>query len=178
MQLCEQGRSGTPPAAPPETLCSHYVGKSSSAWCKIHRGAKLKTLNVEHDIPFSLYSHICGFKWTKTTTNFSQRPRRPQLMITETAEVLNQSNAKHKKIKQTHRANQQGQDNWRQKTVKRIKSFASAAPHLWYKQKSFYFVNPLLRRPLPSPFVPGGDSPSNELRRRGEVEGLDRSTVM
>lgn len=50
----------------------------------------------------------------------------------------------------------------------------SAASHLQY-QKSFYFENPLVCRPLSSLFVPGSNSPSNGLRRRDEVEGLDCS---
>ena len=56
----------------------------------------------------------------------------------------------------------------------------STASCLQNKQKSFYFGNPLVRRPLSSPFVPGSNAPSKGLGRRDEVEGSDSSggTVM
>lgn len=68
----------------------------------------------------------------------------------------------------------------RRTILPRYGAAVSAAPRLRYKQKSFYFVIPLVRRPLSSPFVPGSNAPSKGLGRRDEVEGVDSSggTVM
>lgn len=126
---------------------------------------------------------ILGNKFMVLKKTFLQLSWPPQLIITGTAEFLNQSKKK-KKIHTGHinrdTINKDIKREGKRAILPLYGAAVSAASRLRYKLKSFYFVIPLVRQPLSSPFVPGSNALSKGLRRRDEVEGFHRSggTVM